>query len=130
MNDVDSAKALMVLFLNLDFKERQRFLFEVRNICLSRNQRWFASSFLITTLDHHFEPIHEVIAQGGEDDDDRHMGIYALGHYDNDQRKALDVRYDSFADYYIDNDGNDWFDAILLTLCECRCDLTMDKEDK
>ena len=116
MDDIDNAKALMTLFLNLDYEQRAEFIYEIE-ILNSRD------NFMMTTLEHHFKPIHEVIAQGGEDESDRHMGIYALGHYDNDQRKVLDVKYDSFADYYIDNDGNDWFDAILLTLCECRCDL-------
>ena len=114
MNDIDSAKALMTLFLNLDYEQRADFIYEIEML---------KSPFMKTTLAHHFKPIHDVIAQGGEDEDDRHMGIYALGHYDNDQRKVLDVKYDSFADYYIDNDGNDCFDQMLLTLCECRAGL-------
>ena len=116
MNDVDNAKALMVLFLNLDYEQRAEYINEIKILNSFDN-------FMMTTLAHHFEPIHHLLTLGGEDEDDRHMGIYALGHYDNDQRNALDVRYESFADYYFDNDGNDWFDAIMLTLCECRCDL-------
>ena len=113
MNDVDNAKAIMVLFLNLDYEQRAAYINEIKILNSLDN-------FMMTTLAHHFEPIHEVIAQGGEDEDDRYMDIYALGHYDDDQMKALDVRYDSFTDYYIDNHGNYWFDAILLTLCACR----------
>ena len=113
MNDVDSAKALMVLFINLDYWQRAAFIDDIK-LHHSRD------SFMMTTLEHHLEPIHEVIAQGGEDEETPHMGIYALGHYDNDQKKVLDVKYDSFADYYIDNDGNDYFDPMLLTLCECK----------
>jgi len=117
MNDVDRAKALMTLFLNLDYWQRAEFIKEIE-ILNSRD------NFMMTTLAHHFKPIHHLITQGGDhEDDQQHMGIYALGHYNNNQRNALDVRCDSFTDYYIDNDGNDWFDAILLTLCECRCDL-------
>lgn len=114
MNDVDSAKALMTLFLNLKYDKRRRFITEIEIL---------KSPFIKTTLEHHFKPIHYILTLGGEDEDNRHMGIYALGHYDNDQRKVLGVKYDSFADYYIDNDGNDYFDQMLLMLCECRAGL-------
>ena len=56
MNDIDSAKALMTLFLNLDYEQRAAFIDEIK-ILNSRD------SFMMTTLAHHFEPIHEVIAQ-------------------------------------------------------------------
>ena len=56
MNDIDSAKALMTLFLNLDYEQRAAFIDEIK-LLFSRD------SFMMTTLEHHFKLIHEVIAQ-------------------------------------------------------------------
>ena len=48
MNDVDSAKALMVLFLNLDYEERARFIAEIES---------FAYSKLISKINEHASKI-------------------------------------------------------------------------
>lgn len=119
ITDRDDAHSLMVLFLNLEYEQRVQFIAEIK-ILQSRD------NFMMTVLNEYFLPINKLLTLGrNKGDDELYTGIYRFGMYDNKQRIQLESKYYLFVAYYLDNDGNDYFDQMLLTLCKCRAGINV-----
>ena len=119
ITDRDDAHSLMVLFLNLEYYQRVKFLAEVK-------MHYSHDNFMMTVSNEYFFHINKLITLGrNKGDDELYTGIYRFGMYDTKQRIQLESKYYLFVAYYLDNDGNDYFDQILLMLCKCKADLNV-----